>query len=429
MRSRTHRRTFLLQTAGTAAAASSLAGLPIAAHAHVAGSDTLKIGLVGCGGRGTGAAEQALTAHEGNRLVALADAFADRLEDSLSTLKGSPVGARVEVNGDGKHVGFDAYKAVIDASDVVLLATPPGFRPIHFAYAVEKGKHAFVEKPMAVDGPGLRTFLDAAKASKDKGLCVAHGFCWRYHVPRRETMARVHDGAIGEIVAVETTYNSQGVWDPRRTRDQCANEMEYQMRNWYYYDWLSGDHIVEQAVHGLDTMGWALGDKLPERCWGVGGRQARTDAKYGNIWDHFSVVYEYPEGVRGYHHCRHWPDTPTQTRDYILGARGQADVFGNRISGPDRWRFRGGSDEKFNMYQAEHDELFDAIRSGKPLNNAEQSAYSTLLAIMGRMACYTGQVVTAEAALASQESLVPGEFAWGDAPRRPVPVPGVTKLV
>lgn len=420
---RTNRRTFLMSTV---AATGALGALDPALAGHVRGSDRIRVGLVGCGGRGTGAAEQALTADEGTALVAMGDAFRDQIESSLSTLKGSAVGPRVEVSEDHRFDGFDAYKRVIDAVDVVLLATPPGFRPIHFAYAVEKGKHAFIEKPMAVDGPGLRMYLDAARKSKEKGLTVVNGFCWRYHEPRRETMKRVHDGAIGEIRAIETTYNSQGVWDPRRTREQCGSEMEYQMRNWYYYDWLSGDHIVEQAVHGIDTMAWATGEAKPERCWAVGGRQARTDAKYGNIWDHFSVVYEYPDNVRGYHHCRHWANTPTHVRDYILGAKGTADVFANKISGENAWRFRG---EGNNMYQTEHDEMYAALRAGKTLNNAEQAAISTLLAIMGRDAAYTGQVVTPEMILESQVALVPTEFGWGDAPRRPVPVPGVNTVV
>lgn len=420
-----NRRTFLMNTS---AAVSGIAALPIAAHANLAGSETLKVGLVGCGGRGTGAAEQALTADEGVQLVAMADAFADQIETSHSQLKGSGVAARVAVPADQRFVGFDAYKQLIDVVDVVLLATPPGFRPIHFAYAVEKGKHAFVEKPMAVDGPGLRTFIDAAKQSKAKGLSAVHGFCWRYHTPRRDTMDKVFNGDIGDIVAIETTYNSQGVWDPRRTREQCASDMEYQMRNWYYYDWLSGDHIVEQAVHGIDTINWAMKDQLPTQCWGVGGRQARTDAKYGNIWDHFSVVYEYPENVRAYHHCRHWPNTPNQVKDYVLGSRGTADVFGNRITGANKWRFRGGNDEKYNMYQSEHNDMYQALRAGKPLNNAESAAISTLLALMGRAACYTGQTVTPDQILSSQESLVPAQFAWGEAPNRPVPIPGVTKL-
>ncbi|HZW31415.1 MAG TPA: gfo/Idh/MocA family oxidoreductase, partial [Isosphaeraceae bacterium] len=321
----------------------------------------------------------------------------------------------------------DAYKHVIDQVDVVLLTTPPHFRPIHLAYAVAKGVHAFVEKPMAVDGPGLRTFIQACKDAKTKNLSVVNGFCWRYFEPRRETMHRVLDGQIGDIVAIETTYNSQGVWDPRKSREECSSDMEYQMRNWYYYCWLSGDHIVEQAVHGIDTMGWATGDKPPIRCWGVGGRQSRTDAKYGNIWDHFSIVYEYPNNVRGYHHCRHWVHTANQTKDYILGSKGMADVFGNAITGPNKWRYRSEK-KRPDMYQVEHDEMFAAIRAGKPINNGEQAAHSTLLALMGRTAAYTGQVITPDMILHSKEDLSPPRYEWGPLVAPAVPVPGVTRF-
>jgi predicted dehydrogenase len=407
---------------GAAATSSSLA-VPLV---HAAGSSAIRIGLVGCGGRGTGAATQALTADSNVKLVAMAEAFQDRLDDSLAELKRSPeVGARVDVPRDRQYVGFDAYKQVIDQVDLVLLTTPPQFRPLHFAYAVEKGVHAFIEKPMAVDGPGLRKFIQAGKDAKAKNLSVVNGFCWRYDGPRRETIKQVFDGKIGDIVAVETTYNSQGVWEPRRTREQCKSDMEYQMRNWYYYCWLSGDHIVEQAVHGIDTMGWVTGDKAPTRCWGVGGRQSRTDPKYGNIWDHFSIVYEYDSGVRGYHHCRHWVNTPTQVKDYILGTQGSADVFGNKITGRNKWRYRG---PKTNMYQVEHDEMFAALRAGKPINNAEHAAASTLLAIMGREAAYTGKVITPEQVLNSEHDMSPARYEFGPLPMAPIPVPGFNKI-
>ena len=410
--------------ASAAAAISTNLTIPLV---HAAGSSTIKIGLVGCGGRGTGAAEQALTADSGAKLVAMADAFADRLEEHLSTLKGSSVGARVDVPKDRQYVGFDAYKNVTDQVDLVILTTPPHFRPLHLAYAVEKGIHAFVEKPMAVDGPGLRKYLQACKDSKAKNLSLVNGFCWRYDEPRRETMKQVFDGKIGDIVAIETTYNSQGVWDPRKIRERCSSDMEYQMRNWYYYSWLSGDHIVEQAVHGIDTMGWALGDKLPLQCWGVGGRQSRTDPKYGNIWDHFSVVYEYPSNVRGYHHCRHWVNTANKVKDYILGSKGTADVFGNSISGENKWRYRS-SKKKGDMYQIEHDEMFAALRAGKPINNGEAAANSTLLALMGRTAAYTGQVVTPEMVLKSKQDLSPPRYEFGPLAMPPIPVPGTTKF-
>ncbi len=414
------RRDFLV---GSAAAAATLTSIPLV---HAAGSSTIKIGLVGCGGRGTGAAQQALTADSNTKLVAMADAFQDRLDDSLFELKGSAVGGRVEVPKDHQFTGFDGYKHVIDQVDLVLLTTPPQFRPMHFAYAVEKGVNAFVEKPMAVDGPGLRKFLDACKLSKEKNLSIVNGFCWRYDGPRRQTMKQVFDGKIGDIIAIETTYNSQGVWEPRRTREQCSSDMEYQMRNWYYYCWLSGDHIVEQAVHGIDTMGWVMGDKSPTKCWAVGGRQARTDAKYGNIWDHFSVVYEYPGDVRGYHHCRHWVDTPNQVKDYVLGSKGMADVFGNKITGENKWSYRG---KKTNMYQVEHDEMFAALRAGKPINNGEKAAASTLLALMGRTAAYTGEIVTPEMILNSKADLSPPKYEFGPLAVAPIPVPGVTKYV
>jgi predicted dehydrogenase len=418
------RRTFVK---GSAVAA--VAGLELMTSAHAAGSDTLRVGLIGCGGRGTGAAEQALKADKNVKLVAVADAFKDRLLESLSHLNSpsSGVASQVDVPSDRQYVGFDGYKHVIDQVDVALLTTPPHFRPIHFGYAVNKGIHSFVEKPVATDAPGVRAFLEHLETAKKKNLAVVSGLCWRYHTPRKETIKRVREGAIGNVVAIQTTYNSNGVWEPRRTREECESEMEYQMRNWYYYDWLCGDHIVEQAVHAIDTMGWVMGDEAPERCWASGGRQVRTDAKYGNIYDHFSVVYEYPNGVKGFHNCRHWPGTDTEVLDYILGAKGTCDVFKHRISGPDvKWRYRGPSN---NMYQAEHDELFASIRAGKPINNGLYAARSTLLAIMGRMAAYTGKVITWDEALNSKEDLSPAQYAWGDAPRRPVPRPGFTKFV
>jgi len=426
-----------MKAATTVAAVAAASQIDIADNAYAGAGDSLKIGLVGCGGRGTGAAEQALMADKGNALVAMGDAFPEQIEISYSNLKGTDangVAERIDVPANRRFSGFDAYKHVIDECDVVLLTTPPAFRPIHFAYAVEQGKHAFVEKPMAVDAPGLRMFLDAAKKSKEKKLSAVNGFCWRYFAPRRELMARVHDGQIGPITSIETTYNSKGVWEPdslhHLPRNQCKSDMEYQMRNWYYYLWLSGDHIVEQAVHGLDTMAWAMRDVLPERCWGVGGRQVRTEPKYGNIYDHFSIVYEYPGDVRGYHQCRHWANTTARVADYVQGAVGRADVFGRAISGPNKWRYRPADGAPpLDMYQSEHNEMFAALRADKPINNVEQAAGSTLLALMGRMAAYTGEVITKDQAMNSQESLVPATFTWGEAPKRPVAIPGVTKFV
>ncbi len=417
----TSRRTFLMQTGAAVTATTTLSNV-----AHAAGTDTIRVGLVGCGGRGTGAATQALSADNGCRLVAMADLFSDRLESSLKTLQGTKsIGDRVDVPEDARFSSFDGYQDVIDQVDVVLLTTTPHFRPLHLAYAVSKNVHAFVEKPMAVDPVGLRKYIDACREASAKGLSIVNGFCWRYHKPRVATMEQVFQGSIGDIKAIETTYNSQGVWDPRRSREECSSEMEYQQRNWYYYTWLSGDHIVEQAVHGIDTMNWAMQGVMPVRCWGVGGRQSRTQERYGNIFDHFSVVYEYVNGVRGYHHCRHWANTATQVRDYVLGSKGTCDVFGNSISGETRWRYRG---EKNNMYQAEHDAMYAALRAGKPLNNGEEAAYSTLLALMGRCAAYTGRAISPDEVLNSNERLGPESYEWGSAPEYPVAIPGVTEL-
>ena len=355
--------------AGVAVTAASSFSVPMV---HAAGSGTIKIGLVGCGGRGSGAAEQALKADSGTKLVAMADAFQDRIDDHLSALKGLEIGSRVDVPKDRQYTGFDAYKHVIDQVDLVLLTTPPHFRPLHLAYAVEKGVNAFVEKPMAVDGPGLRKYIQACKDAKAKNLSLVNGFCWRYDGPRRETMKQVFDGKIGDVVAIETTYNSQGVWEPRKTREQCTSDMEYQMRNWYYYSWLSGDHIVEQAVHGIDTMGWVMGDKPPVRCWGVGGRQSRTDPKYGNIWDHFSVVYEYPE------QRPRLPPLPSLGQHAHPGQRLHPGQQGNgrRLRQRDHRREQVAISrpQEPNMYQVEHDEMFAAIRAGKPINNGEKAA-------------------------------------------------------
>ncbi len=411
-----------------AAAVAATTALDLTTNAHAAGSDRIKVGLVGCGGRGTGAAEQALTADKGVSLVAMGDAFPDQLATSLSGLKGSAIADQVDVPPDRQFVGLDAFKQVIDGVDVVLLTTPPGFRPTQLAYAVSKGVHAFVEKPVATDAPGVRAVLKACDEAKSKGLTIVSGLCWRYHEPRRETMKRVRDGAIGKVIAVETTYNSGGVWDPRKTRDEVKSDMEYQMRNWYYYDWLSGDHIVEQAVHGIDTMAWAMGDEPPVKCWGSGGRTVRTEPQYGNIWDNFAIVYEYADGTRGYHHCRHWRGSDTQVKDYVLGANGTCDVFGSRITGASPWRYPNAKEAK-NMYQSEHDALFASLRAGKPINDGLYASRSSLLGIMGRMAAYTGQVITWDMAMNSQQSLVPSPLAWGDLPVRPIPKPGVTKYV
>jgi predicted dehydrogenase len=418
---------------------SALFGSVLAAPAILPGkifasenSDTLRIGLIGCGGRGSGAASQALSADKNVALVAMGDAFEDRLQSSLKNLRSSHA-EKVTVTPEKCFVGLDAYQKVIDSGvDVVLLATPPGFRPIHLKAAIAAGKHVFCEKPMATDAAGVRSVLATAEEAKQKNLSLVAGFCYRYNTGVRAIMQQIQDGSIGEIRALYNTYNTGYVWSPFERRPEWT-DMQYQVKNWYYYTWLSGDHITEQAVHSLDKMAWAMKDVPPVKCVAHGGRQARTGPEFGNIFDHFSVVYDYPNGVRGFHFSRQQNGCFNDNSDYIMGGDGVAHIV-RAFSGPfvvkgkQNWRFK--EEKPSDMYQNEHDELFASIRNGKPINDGVRMAHSTLLAIMGRMAAYTGQEVTWEQALDSKEDLFPSKMSW-DAPVSilPVAMPGKTKLV
>ena len=421
------RREFLRASSATVAAGAVAVNLGLASAVHAAGSDILRVGLIGCGGRGTGAASQALKADKNTRLVAVADAFGDRLETSLKSLRGSH-GDRVQVDDEHKFVGFDAYKDVIEASDVVLLTTPPHFRPQHLKAAVEAGKHVFCEKPVAVDPSGIRSVLETAELAKKKNLSLVSGLCWRYHPAIKETIARVHDGQIGDITALQCSYNSGGVWDPRRTREQCSNEMEYQMRNWYYYTWLSGDFNVEQHIHSLDKIAWVMHDETPVEISGSGGRIQRSDPKYGNVYDHFSIVYEYANGVKAFARCRHFRGCNVDVTDHYFGSKGTCNIASARtsIDGENKWRYRGPSS---NMYQLEHDELFASIRSGNPINNGHYMSMSSMLAIAGRMTAYTGKTLTWEDCMNSKLDLTPPAYEWGALETPQVAIPGVTKFV
>ena len=417
----------------TSAAAAMAGSLTIGRSAHAAGDETLKVGLVGCGGRGTGAAANALNVDENAKLTAMGDAFGDRLEGSLKGLE-KKYEDRVTVDADHQFVGFDAHQKVIDSGvDVVILTTPPHFRPMQLKAAIEAGKHVFCEKPVAVDGPGIRSVLETAEKAKEKGLNIVSGLCWRYHPAVKETMQRVLDGDIGEVLSVQETYNTGTLW--HRARQPEWTEMEFQMRNWLYFSWLSGDHNTEQHVHSLDKGSWVMGDQPPVRAWGLGGRQVRTDAKYGDIFDHHAVVYEYANGAKMHAYCRQmagcWNDV-TETFD---GTKGTCRVLGGYcIDGENEWRYRGKGG---NMYDLEHVALFEAIRAGKPINNGHYMAVSSMLAIIGRMCTYTGQAITWDQAINSQQSLSPASYSFeADPPimpdadgKYPVAVPGVTKLV
>ncbi|MFQ5750121.1 MAG: Gfo/Idh/MocA family protein, partial [Planctomycetota bacterium] len=317
---------------------------------------------------------------------------------------------------------------VVDSGvDVVILTTPPHFRPVQLAYAVDAGKHVFAEKPVAVDAPGVRSVMKTVEKSQAQGLGLIVGFCWRYSNGERATFAQLEQGAVGEIRAAYTTYNTGVLW--KKPRRPGWSDMEFQLRNWLHFHWLTGDHIVEQAVHSIDKMSWAMGDALPLRATAVGGRQARKGPESGNVWDHFGVTYDYPNGARGFHMCRQIAGCSNDNSDYILGARGICRINGwtplHEITGENPWKYEGPGND---MYQTEHDEFFASIRAGKPRNDGERVAHSTMLAILGRMAAYTGQTVTWEQALHSTERYGPGSYAWTDLPVEPVPVPGVTKL-
>lgn len=383
-----------------------------AADAPASGNRILKVGLIGCGGRGTGAAAQALKADPDVRLTAMGDVFADRLESSLVTLrKITAVAGRIDVTPATSFVGLDAYQKVIDSGvDVVLLTSTPGFRPEHLRAAISAGKHVFCEKPVAVDGPGVRSVLASAAEAKRKNLSLMSGFCWRYDPRMRATVAQLHGGAIGDIRTILAAYHTSTLTTKfPGTRKPGQTDLEWQLRNWYNFTWLSGDHLVEQAIHNVDKIAWFMKQEMPTQAIGVGGRAAPA---YGNTFDHFSVSYEYASGARAMLSCRQHDGTHNEVTDYVTGTKG---IFSNGrlatqgITGATNWKYTGPTRD---MYQVEHDELFAAIRADKPVNDGVPMAQSTLMAIMGRMAAYTGQVVTWDQAMNSKEILMPEKLDW-----------------
>ncbi len=426
------RREFVTKS-GSALAATSLGFNILSAKSnnYIENSDTLKVGLIGCGGRGTGAAFQATMADPNVILTAMADIFPDRLQKSYDNLMiENP--DKIKVDEDHKFIGFDGYKKVIDSDvDVVILTTPPCFRPGHLATAVEAGKHVFCEKPVAVDAPGIRSVIESAKKAKEKGLALMSGFCWRHDTPKVETFNRLLDGAIGDIHTIYNTYNTEELWFHDRQSEW--SDFEYEMRNWLYYNWMSGDHITEQAVHSIDLMSWGMGDVMPVSASGTGGRQSRTEDQFGNVYDHFAIVFEYEDGRKGYHFSRQQKGC---TRAYgvdFMGDEGRCEIDVSRkhkiIRSGWEWNWEG---ERKNMYQNEHNTLFASIRKGKPFHDGNMMANSTMLAIWGRMVAYTGQTLTWEEALNSNEVLTPDieQYSWElDWPIKDVARPGITKFV
>jgi len=425
------RRQFLRQSSAVALGTIVAGELNLSKSTRGADADPLRIGLVGCGGRGTGAANQALNADKNVVLTAMADAFSDKLDQSLTILQ-KQVPDRVKVEPQNQFTGLDAYQKVLNSGvDLVILATPPGFRPQHFKAAVAAGKHIFCEKPMATDAPGIRSVMQSVAEAKRKSLAVVAGFCWRYHYARRAIFERIHEGAIGDIRAIYATYYTSPVkpMPPADKRPPGTTDLEWQLKNWYNFTWLGGDGLVEQAVHSVDKIAWAMRDVPPLKAVAVGGRQIPNHE--GNIFDHFEVNYEYANEARAFMGCRQQTGCYNQNADYILGTKGTGHVSVSRrreveILGETPWYFDGPRND---MYQTEHDELFASIRAGKPLNDGDRMCTSTLMAIMGRIAAYTGQEVTWDQALHSQEQLVPDELDWNmHLPIRPMSMPGRTPL-
>jgi predicted dehydrogenase len=429
-----NRRNFVKGSA-TVAGGVMLGGLPLESRANSAVNEKLKIALVGCGGRGTGAAVQALSVKEDVELVAMADAFKDRLDSSYENIVEHVKNKdRVNVQDGNKFVGFDAYKAAIDLADVVILTTPPGFRPEHLEYAINANKHIFCEKPLATDAPGIRKVLKLAEVAKQKKLNIVVGLQRHYQTVYRELMKRVHGGEIGQITSTQVYWNGGGVWV--HPKQEGWTEMEFQMRNWYYFNWLCGDHIVEQHIHNLDVSNWAVKGH-PVIAQGMGGREVRTAKEYGEIFDHHYVEFKYADGTVMNSQCRHIRGCFNKVAEEITGTKGRVDSTGTLydLEGNIIWKHRNVDDP--DPYQQEHDELFASIVSGGVINDLENGANSTMTSIMGRMATYSGVEIHWEDALNSDIKLVPDTFSWDADPPvlpdnegfYPVPVPGVTKVI
>ena len=394
-------------------------------------ADTLKVGLIGCGGRGSGAANQALKADPNVVLHAVADLFQDKVQKSIENLK-EIHGDKANVSPEHQYVGLDAYKKVLASGvDVVILATTPSFRPLHLEAAVEAGKHIFCEKPVAVDAPGIKKVIEASKKAKAKNLNIVSGFCWRFHEPKRASFGKILDGTIGDVTTVYNTYNTGATYRAYQSENPQLQNAEWQLRNWPYFNWLSGDHIVEQAIHSIDMMSWAFGNQMPVSAVGTGGRQVRVEEKYGNIFDHFSITYDFANGAKGFHLSRQQEGCERGYAVESWGTKGKAivDCAANVhqiTTGKKVWNYNGKQND---MYQQEHDELFAAIRKGNVISQGEAVANSTMIGILGRMAAYTGKKITWEEALNSTEVLGPPADSYAfdlTIPVTAVARPGIT---
>ena len=426
--SRPTRRDFVKTSTSVAVAAAAASSLVIPRGVFAAETNTLKIGLIGCGGRGSGAAVNACHADENTKLWALCDLFPDRLEDSLKNLK-TELADQVDVPKERQFSGFDGYKGVIENCDVVLLATTPHFRPMQLEAVIKAGKHCFCEKPVAVDGPGVRKVLEVAKLAKEKNLSLVSGLCYRYDEAKRAVVEKVHSGAVGDIQVLQHNYLTGGLWT--RPRQPQWSDMEFQIRNWLYFYWLSGDHIVEQHIHSIDKMMWLMKDVPPTRVMATGGRIQRTAPQYGNVYDHFNTIFEWDAPgakapkVRGFTNCRQYVNCATDVSDWVFGTEGIANVGAESpfITGKNASKVKKS---KINMYDSEHIALFKSIRGAQPINNGVYMSQSTLAAIMARMSAYSGKVVTWDEALNDKTSFTPPQYVLGPREVDPIAIPGET---
>jgi predicted dehydrogenase len=426
----TSRRDFLKRSAVAASAAVSAQS--IGRNAHAAGSDVIRVGMIGCGGRNTGAAAQALTADPGARLVAMCDIFMDRVHSKRERLR-AQMKDQVQVDDDHCFAGFDGYKHVIEASDVVVIANAAKFHPFHSMTALQAGKHVFVEKPHGIDPVGINLMRRAAELAKEKGLCLVSGLQSRYHTGYAETVQRIHDGAIGDIVSLEENFLRAPYVVIERAPG--LSELEWQCSTQYHFRWLSGDDVPQSLVHNLDRASWVLGDKAPVKCHGLGGRSSMTAPIFGDVFDHHSVVYEMENGVRVYAFCRTTEGCYGESSSTVFGTKGAASIMRCRIWGENQWEWKGQCDP----YQIEHNVLFKAIRSGEPVNNGDYMARSTMFGIMGQLSCYTGEEITWDRVNASDffypprpedchDGMEPPTVPGPDG-SYPVPRPGFTRLL
>jgi len=415
------RRDFMKATAAVSAATM----LSATGGVFAAGSDKIRVGVIGCGGRGTGAAMDCVRSSPNVEIVAMGDMFQDRLDRSLAELS-REVDDKVSVTGETSFTGFDAYEKVIACDiNMVILATPPGFRPMHLKAAVEAGKHVFMEKPVAVDPVGIRSIIASSELAQEKELAIVAGTQRRHQNHYREILKRIHKGDIGRIVAGQCYWNGGG-WDGPGEKPEGMSGMEWQIRSWFHFTWLCGDEIVEQHVHNIDVMNWAIGAH-PIQATGMGGREVRGGK--GNIYDHFAVDFEYPNGVHVLSMCRHMDGCTERVSERVMGTKGWAYTDGadGYIEGRNPYRYEG---EDVDPYEQEHADLIESIRSGRPLNEGRQVAESTLTGIMGRMSAYTGRALKWDWVMnASELDLSPEKYEMGDLPVRPIAVPGQTELV